>query len=57
MILITGKPEDPQIEPHAGINMAQGLVSLLYICDWSLNIVLNYILNLIIYLKIMLISY
>ena len=25
-------PEDPQNEPHAGINMAQGLVSLLYIC-------------------------
>ena len=27
------KPEDPQIEPHAGIKMAQGLVSLVYLCD------------------------
>ena len=26
------KPEDPQIEPRAGIKMAQGLVSLVYIC-------------------------
>ena len=27
IISITGKPEDPQIEPHAGMKMAQGLVS------------------------------
>ena len=26
--LITGKPEDPQIKPHARIKLAQGLVSL-----------------------------
>ena len=26
------KPEDPQIEPKAGIKMAQVLVSLVYIC-------------------------
>ena len=28
-----GKPEDTQFEPHAGIKMAQVLVSLVYICD------------------------
>ena len=27
------KPEDLQIEPHVGIKMAQGLISLVYICD------------------------
>ena len=27
------KPEDPQIEPHAGIKMVQSLVSLVYICE------------------------
>ena len=26
------KAEDPQIQPHAGIKMAQGLISLVYIC-------------------------
>ena len=26
------KPEDPHTEPHAGIKMAQGLVSLVYVC-------------------------
>ena len=35
------KPEDPQIEPHAGIKMAQGqgLVSLVYICDFTRHII------------------
>ena len=33
IILITGKPEDPQIEPYAVIKMVQGQVSLVYICD------------------------
>ena len=28
IILITGSPEDPQIEPHAEIKIAQGLVSV-----------------------------
>ena len=33
LFLLQEKPEDPQIEPHAGIKIAQGLViSLLYIC-------------------------
>ena len=27
LFLLREKPKDPQIEPHAGINMAQGLVS------------------------------
>ena len=39
------KPKDPQIEPHAGIKMVQGLgISLLYICghypltlDWGIR--------------------
>ena len=35
VILITGKPEDPQIQPHAGIKMAQVLGSLVYICGWK----------------------
>ena len=26
------KPEDPQFEPHTGINMVQVLGSLMYIC-------------------------
>ena len=30
------KPEDPQIEPHVGIKMAQGRVSLVYICEYSM---------------------
>ena len=30
--LITGKLEDPQFEPHAGIKMAQVIGSPLYIC-------------------------
>ena len=29
------KPEDLQIKPHAGIKMAQGLVSLVYICGMT----------------------
>ena len=32
------KPEDPQIELHAGFEMAQGLVSLVYICGVNINI-------------------
>ena len=35
VILITGKLEDPQFEPHAGIKMAQVLGCPLYICGWS----------------------
>ena len=31
IILITGKPKDPQIEPHAWIKIAQ-VLSLVYIC-------------------------
>ena len=27
LFLLREKPEDPQIEPHAGIKMAKGLVS------------------------------
>ena len=27
LFLLREKPEDPQIEPHAGIKMTQGLVS------------------------------
>ena len=27
LFLLREKPEDPQIEPHAGIKIAQGLVS------------------------------
>ena len=27
LFLLQEKPEDPQIEPHAGIKMVQGLVS------------------------------
>ena len=38
IILITGKPKDPQIEPYAGIKMVQGLVSLVYICGPPINI-------------------
>ena len=32
LLRLWAKPEDPEIEPHAGIKMAQGLVSLVYIC-------------------------
>ena len=35
------KPEDLQIEPHAGIKMAEGLVSLLYICGVYPSISIN----------------
>ena len=38
IILITGKTRRPQIESHAGIKMAQGLVSLVYICAVSLYV-------------------
>ena len=31
IILIMEKPEDPQIQPHAGVKMAQVPVSLVYI--------------------------
>ena len=35
------KPEDPQIQPHAGIKMVQGLVSLMYICAQNLLLLKN----------------
>ena len=35
IILITKKPEDLQIEPHFWIKIAQGLVSLVYICGFK----------------------
>ena len=33
VILVTGKPEDHQFEPHAGLKMAQVLGSPVYIYD------------------------
>ena len=32
LLWLRENPEDPQIEPHARIKMAQGLVPLVYIC-------------------------
>ena len=32
VILVTGKPKDPQLEPHARIKMMQVLGSLVYVC-------------------------
>ena len=34
-----GKPEDPQLEPHSGIKMAQVQGSLVYICGSEKKIV------------------
>ena len=42
IILITGKPEDHQIEPHAWIKMVQGLVSLVYICGILPNTIVEF---------------
>ena len=38
VILIAGKPEYPQFEPHVGIKMVQVLGSPLYICGTDIKI-------------------
>ena len=40
LFLLREKSEDPQIEPHARIKMAQGMVSLVYICGGYTRIAL-----------------
>ena len=39
LFLLQEKPEDPKIQPHAGIKMAQVLGSLVYISGCILNLV------------------
>ena len=38
-ILIAGKNQDPQMEPHAGIKMVQVLGSLVYICGTLTSVI------------------